>query len=142
MRRFWQWEMPSNMKFKPDKVLRDRFYTAESYAHPAKGHLGLWWELLERYTKPGELVLDPMAGVGATMLGALMGRNVICVELEQHFIDPMRASWAKMRRSPMLGHALGQVVILRGDARALPLGRVDAAVFSPPWEKSIHDYEH
>ena len=113
------------MQLKPDKVLRDRFFTAESYQHPAKGHLGLWWEILERYTEEGETVLDPMAGVGATMLGALMGRNIICVELEQHFIVPMRASWAKMRQSPMLGHTLGQVVILRGDARALPLGRVD-----------------
>ena len=163
---------------KPDKVLRDRLFTPESYQHPAKGHLGLWWEILERYTQPGQWVLDPMAGVGATMLGALMGRNIICVELEQHFIEPMRASWAKLRQSPMLGHTLGQVVILRGDARALPLGRaddntpicpnkcgpwfwddkrkcrvcpicgcvgldkslgrVDAAVFSPPWERSLN----
>ena len=122
------------MKLKPDKVLRDRFFTPESYQHPAKGHLGLWWEILERYTKAGEWVLDPMAGVGATMLGALMGRNIICVELEQHFIEPMRASWARMRQNPMLGYELGQVMILRGDARALPLSRVDSCVFSPPWE--------
>ena len=129
------------MKLKPDKVLRDRFFTSESYQHPAKGHLGLWWEILERYTKPGEWVLDPMAGVGATMLGGLMGRNVICVEKEQHFIEPMRASWAKMRQNPMLGHELGQVVILRGDALALPLGRVDAAVFSPPYESALDGHQ-
>ena len=125
------------MKLKPDKVLRDRFFTPESYQHPAKGHLGLWWEILERYTKPGEWVLDPMAGVGATMLGALMGRNVICVEKQQHFIEPMRASWAKMRQNPMLGHELGQVLILRGDARALPLGRADCVVTSPPFEDQL-----
>ena len=47
-----------NVKLKPDKVLRDRFFTQESYSHPAKGHLGLWWEILERYTRPGEWVLD------------------------------------------------------------------------------------
>ena len=127
-------ELMGAIRIKPDKVLRDRFFTPESYQHPAKGHLGLWWEILERYTKPGDWVLDPMAGVGATMLGTLMGRNVICVELEQHFITPLRASWAKMRQSPMLGHTLGQVVILRGDARALPLGKADAVVTSPPYE--------
>ena len=126
------------MKLKGDKVLRDRFFTPESYQHPAKGHLGLWWEILERYTKPGEWVLDPMAGVGATMMGALMGRNIICVEMEQRFVEQMRASWEKMRQNPMLGHDLGQVLILRGDARALPLGRVDAAVLSPPYEESVH----
>ena len=123
------------MKLKGDKVLRDRFFTPESYLHPAKGHLGLWWEILERYTKPGEWVLDPMAGVGATMLGALLGRNIISVELEQHFVEPMRASWAKMRQHPMLGYDLGQVIILRGDARDLPLGRADAVITSPPYEQ-------
>ena len=130
-----------NVKLKPDKVLRDRFYTAESYQHPAKGHLGLWWEILERYTREGETILDPMAGVGATMLGALMGRNVICVEMESHFVSPMLASWEKMRQSPMLGHSLGQVVILRGDARCLPIGRADAVITSPPFQDQLaaHD---
>ena len=47
----------SGMRLKPDKVLRDRFFTPESYQHPAKGHLGLWWEILERYTKAGEWVI-------------------------------------------------------------------------------------
>ena len=130
-----------NVKLKPDKVLRDRFYTAESYQHPAKGHLGLWWEILERYTREGETILDPMAGVGATMLGALMGRNVICVEMESHFVSPMLASWEKMRQSPMLGHTMGQVVILRGDARCLPIGRADAVITSPPFQDQLaaHD---
>ena len=122
------------LRLKPDKVMRDRFFTPQSFSHPAKGHLGLWWEILERYTRPGEWVLDPMAGVGATMLGALMGRNVICLEKERHFVDPMQASWAKMRQNPMLGCELGQVVILRGDARCLSLGQVEAVVTSPPYE--------
>jgi len=124
------------VRLKPDKVLRDRFFTRESYSHPAKGHLGLWWEIFQRYTQPGDLVLDPLAGVGASLLGAVMGRNIICVELESHFVAPMKASWAKMRQSPMLGCELGQVVILRGDARCLPLGRADYVVTSPPYEGS------
>jgi len=129
------------MKLKPDKVLRDHFFTKESYRHPAKGHLGMWWEILERYTEPRQWVLDPMAGVGATLLGVLMGRNVICMELEQHFITIMKESWEKMRQSPMLGYQLGEAVILRGDARCLPLGRTSCIVTSPPWEnqQSFHD---
>jgi len=107
---------------------------AESMSHPAKGHMGLWQEILERYTEPGQWVLDPMAGIGTTLLGCLMGRNVICVELEQHFVEPMLVSWRKMRQSPMLGCTLGQALIIRGDARALPLGKVDAICTSPPYE--------
>ena len=58
------------MRLKPDKVLRDKLFTPESYQHPAKGHLGLWFELLEQYTKPREWVLGdgrkrPSAAEGA-----------------------------------------------------------------------------
>jgi len=75
------------------------------------------------------------------MLLALQGINVCLVELEQHFITPMKASWEKMRQSPMLGYELGQVLILRGDARRLPLGRVDIICTSPPYEGSV-DSQH
>lgn len=128
------------VKLPPDTPLRRRLFTPESLRHPAKGHLALWQLILERYTKPGDWVLDPMAGAGATMLGALMGRNIICVELEQHFIEPMKASWVKMQQSPMLGHELGQVVILRGDARCLSLGRADCDVTSPPFEDNLPNH--
>ena len=126
----------NNIKLKPDAAMRRKLYTPESFSHPAKAHLGMMMEIIERYTKPGDWILDPLAGIGSTMLGALMGRNIICVELESHFITPMKASWVKMRQSPMLGRELGQVVILQGDARCLPLGRVDAICTSPPYEES------
>ena len=113
------------LKFKPDGKLRRQFYHSTSLSHPAKAHLGMMLEIISRYTKEGETILDPMAGIGGTMMAALMGRSVILVEKEQHFVEQMRASWAKMRQNPMLGCELGQVMILRGDARALPLGRVD-----------------
>ena len=127
-----------NLKLKNDRGLRNRLMVPESMAHPAKGHLGLWEAIIEKYTQPGDVILDPMAGVGSTLIGALMGRDVVCVELEQHFIVPMLASWRKMQVvSPMLGHQMGRVVILRGDARCLPLGSADSIVTSPPYEGSV-----
>jgi len=120
------------LKLKPDASLRRKFMVPESIAHPAKMHCGLLLEIVERYTKPGDWILDPMGGSGTTLLAALSGRNVVCVEMESHFITPMRASWAKMRQQAMLGHTLGQVLILQGDARCLPLGRADVVVTSPP----------
>ena len=97
----------------------------------------MWQTMIERYSKPGDLVLDPMAGTGVTMLAALMGRNVVCVELEQHFVDPMRRSWAKMQQHPMLGFTTGSVCIIRGDARALPCCRTRDAILARlarwPW---------
>lgn len=109
------------IRFKNDTATRKRLFVPESFAHPAKGQTGMWQTMIERYSKPGDLVLDPMAGSGVTLLAALMGRNVVCVELEQHFVEPMRRSWEKMRQMPMLGYTMGDVVIVRGDARALPM---------------------
>ena len=128
------------MKPKPDAPTRKRLMVEAAMRHPAKGHIGMWSEIIERYTQPGEWVLDPMAGIGTTLVGCMMGRNVICLELEPHFVEPMLASWRKMQQiGPMLGHEMGQAVILQGDARALPLpdGDVEAAVFSPPYEGSV-----
>lgn len=132
---------PLVLTFKPDIALRKKLYVSESMAHPAKAHLGMMMEIIQRYSQPGDLVLDPMAGIGGTMIAALMGRSVCLIELEQHFVTPMKASWEKMRQHPMLGCELGQVMILRGDARALPLGRVDAVITSPPYEAALGNGE-
>ncbi len=125
------------LRFKPDAALRRKFMVPESFSHPAKLHAGLLLELVEKYSLPGQTILDPMAGSGTTLLAALSSRNVICLEMEEHFCRPMVACWAKMRQQVMLGCELGQVLILRGDARCLPLKSadvVDAIVTSPPWE--------
>jgi len=134
--------MAESVRYKNDKRLRDRLFTPESYQHPAKGHLGMWQDIILRYTKPDDLILDPMAGIGTSLVAALMGRNVVCVELEQHFIEPMKASWAKMQQHPMLGYEMGAALILRGDARHLPIGSADAIVTSPPFadnDNAFHD---
>jgi len=62
------------------------FFDGSSLAHPAKMHVELCAELIRRYTKPGDVVLDPMNGVGTTtILCVLLGRNAIGVELEEKF---------------------------------------------------------
>jgi len=62
------------------------FFDDSSLAHPAKMHVELCAELIRRYTKPGDVVLDPMNGVGTTtILCMLLGRNAIGVELEEKF---------------------------------------------------------
>lgn len=121
--------MTTSLRLKNDKRLRDKLYTPENYQHPAKGHLGLWQAIIEKYTKPGDTILDPMSGVGATLTAALMGRNVMCNEMEHHFLLPMVRSWAKMMQHPFLGAIIGEVEILWGDAR-------DFGTVQPwPWQR-------
>lgn len=45
-------------------------------------------EIVEFFTKRGQMVLDPFAGVGGTLLGAgLCGRQALGIELEEQWVD-------------------------------------------------------
>lgn len=118
-------------------ALRRKLFTPAAMAHPAKMHVGFCMELVERYTKPGDTILAPMGGIGTTLVAALLGRNVVLVERESHFIRAAAASWAKTQIvGPMQGHAMGHVMILQGDARALPFpsaGGGEVILTSPPY---------
>ena len=67
--------LTNTIRFKNDVATRRRLFDPGSFQHPAKGHTGMWQLMIERYSRPGDWILDPMAGVGSSMLGALMGRH-------------------------------------------------------------------
>lgn len=48
-------------------------------------------QLLRRYTRRGDWVLDPFAGAGTTLIeGQRLGRNVLGVELQPHLVERVR----------------------------------------------------
>jgi DNA modification methylase len=123
------------IRFKNDTKTRNRFFHADSMQHPAKLHTGLLLEILNRYCPEPCVILDPMGGVGTLMLAAQYGHTVILNELETHFLETIPKSWAKIQQNgPALGHTMGQVLILRGDARHLGIASADAVVTSAPYE--------
>src|SRR4051812_19027055 len=64
-------------------------YTDESNKHPGKMATSICRYLINCYTQPGDWVLDPMAGIGTTMVEAMyLGRHGVGVEFEEH--------WARM----------------------------------------------
>ena len=117
-------------------------YTSESIAHPAKMLPAIATRAIETYTKPGQLVLDPMCGIGTTVAeAARLGRIGLGVEYEHR--------WAVMaRRNLELATeqgAPGDGKIWRADSRNLPpdladtfAGRIDFVLTSPPYGKSNH----
>ena len=61
--------------------------------HPTEKPVALLRELVEASSKPGEVVLDPFAGVGSTLVAAILeGRKAIGIE-----IDPKYAAIAVER---------------------------------------------
>lgn len=129
---------PKVLKFSSDTSQRKRWFTPESFAHPAKMVLPLQIYLIEHYTKAGETILDPMAGSGTLLVGCALGRNVICVELEEKFIKMQQDNWQKIKSlGPMLGYGMGEAQIIQGDARNLDNVLVDKCIFSPPYAEAI-----
>ena len=130
----------SELRFGSNTRLRKWRFISDSFRHPAKLVLPLQIWLIERYSKPGDILLDCMAGSGTILVGAAMGRHIICVELEEKFCEIMRGNWEKIQQQgPELGYSMGNALILQGDARNLSeiVGEVDLAVFSPPYSESL-----
>jgi modification methylase len=117
-------------------------YLASSTAHPAKMLPAIARHAITAYSRPGDLVLDPMCGIGTTLVEAVhLGRHAIGVELEPRWADLARANTAHARTCG----ATGTARVITGDARYLPslldpelAGRVALVLTSPPYGASIH----
>lgn len=79
--------------FRSDSKHRKWHFDSRRFRHPAKMHLSLCLWLIDRYTKPGDLILDPMAGSGTLLVACSLGRNVILLELEDRFVRMCERNW-------------------------------------------------
>ncbi len=117
-------------------------YVEISGHHPAKMLPAIAARTIATYTAPGDLVLDPMAGIGSTLVEAVhLGRDAIGVEYEPPWADLATANIAYARNQGATGH--GEVVC--GDARHLASvvdpavrGLVALVLTSPPYGPSLH----
>ncbi len=84
-------------------------------------------ELIEAYSRPGEVVLDPFAGYGtAVRVAVRLGRRAIAVELLAERAAHIRAT-------------VPEAIVVVGDARGLTSlvpGPVDLCLTSPPYMPS------
>lgn len=95
-------------------------YSTDSIRHPAKMELNMCREIIKRYSKKGDLVLDCMAGIGSTIVeGMILGRNVIGIEYEQKFVDMAQKNIEKTNLSMKFLNSLGKGIIIKGDSREL-----------------------
>src|SRR6266851_4803860 len=117
-------------------------YLPESVAHPAKMLPAIAATAIRRYTEPGDLVADPMCGIGTTMVEAVhLGRDGLGIEYEDRWAGLAAANVAHARRHG----ATGSAEVICGDARQLPAllpagmaGRAALVVTSPPYGPSVH----
>ena len=133
------WEFPKIGSKKQRAI-----YTPESMTHPAKMDTYLTRRLIKEYTKVGDVVADPMAGVGTTGVEAvLLGRHAILVDIESKFTELCKKNLENVEK--IFGKAsfkpkLGKAVVITGDSRRLSTllqQHADAIVTSPPYSQSV-----
>ncbi len=122
-------------------------YHPESNRHPGKMLPALARRAIETYSDPGDLVLDPMCGIGTTLVEAIhLHRPALGIELEPR--------WAKLARAN-IHHARHHGArqpgrVIEGDAQYLPRllaghtrraagGGVDLILTSPPYACQVAD---
>ena len=49
--------MTETVRFANDAATRRRLMDGSALAHPAKGHMGMWAEMIQKYSVPGDTVL-------------------------------------------------------------------------------------
>jgi modification methylase len=122
---------------------RDDLYLPEVLDHPAKMWVQIARHAIERYSEPGQVVMDPMCGIGTTLIEAIRtGRNAYGVECEPRWVDLSRKHVE--RATAAYPGAWGEVFL--GDATQLAevLGEgqvshpVDLVVTSPPYGAITH----
>ena len=102
-------------------------------AHGANKPPQLMRQFIEFFTKPGERVLDPFAGVGGTLLGAtLAGRKATGIELNPE--------WFSVYREVCAREGLEEEETIQGDAlevlRGLE-GPYDMVATDPPYNLNL-----
>lgn len=116
------------------KLQRKGWYSREWTGHPAKMPSYLARTIIEIYTRPGDIILDPMSGFFTTGIEAgRLGRRCIGIEFERKYVDSVRRSIQVAQNDLSLFETFTRPLIIHGDARALPLKSADVVMTSPPF---------
>jgi len=118
-----------------------KYFIADAITHPAKANCYMLHFLIEAFTKPGDMILDPMAGTGSTgVVANLLGRNAILVDLEEKFCRWMRENVKLVEKD-----AKGKSIVIQGDSRhlssLLSKENINTIITSPPYSESLSDGE-
>jgi len=119
-------------------------YLDQSATHPAKMLPAVAAHAIAHYTQPGDLVLDPLCGIGTSLVEAIhQGRDAVGVEYEPRWATIAAGNLEAATRQGATGTANLHIA----DARTLPgpllpdlAGRVALVLTSPPYGQSTHGH--
>ncbi|MBK7228433.1 MAG: DNA methyltransferase [Ignavibacteriales bacterium] len=129
-----------------DDIITDSLWILNKRDNSGVHHAGYWGnfipqipnQLLRRYTKKGDWVLDPFLGSGTTLIEAQrLGRNAVGVELSKKVLDQTKKNIAKETNSNKI-----KLEFVNGDSASVDLQKVISdldiksvqfQIFHPPY---------
>lgn len=129
-----------------DDILTDSLWVLDKRDKSGVHHAGYWGnfipqipnQLLRRYTKKGEWVLDPFLGSGTTLIEAQrLGRNAVGVELSKKVLDQTKKNIAKEPNPDKI-----KLEFVNGDSSSVNINKVmnglklksfQFQIFHPPY---------
>src|SRR5690606_3812738 len=125
------------------RLQRHGRYTPESMRHPGKMLPAIAATVIGAFTRSGDLVIDPMCGIGTTLVEAIhLGRDAAGVEYEPDFVH---LTLNNLRHAHTQG-AIGTPQLACGDARNIATiyrnlhGKAALVLTSPPYGSHTHGH--
>lgn len=119
--------------FPSDANYRKEMFPEKVNSHSAKANVFLVQACIEYVSEPGQVLLDPMSGTGTLMVGALVGRNVILIEISPKFYSLQEL--ARDRLAEIAPGAENYIMMINQPCQTmLPIPNwADHIIFSPPY---------
>ena len=119
------------IKFSRDTDIRRQYWPENVFKHPAKYNIHMLCAIVEYLTTPGQTILDCMAGTGTTMMAAVLGRNVVLLEVEEKYHEMQL--YVQNKLDSIRDVNTGSIMTLIGDCRKFLPIPADCVIFSPPY---------
>jgi len=119
----------------PDDVQwRKELFPPGVMKHLAKMQLHLEQAIYQYVSKPGDTILDPMAGTGTVMIAALEGRTVITIDIEAGYHELQKQVYTHILKS----HPnMAPCIQLHGNCKLLLPITCNHIIFSPPYADAL-----
>lgn len=121
------------VKFPPDSDYRKRMFPEEVNKHPAKANVYLIQSIIEFVSNEEQILLDPMSGTGTLMVGALIDREIICIEISEYFHNIQQRALEQLEEiAPGISEHISLINL--PCQQYMPIADLaDHIIFSPPY---------
>ena len=99
--------------------------------HPAKANIYMVQAIVDYVSSENQTVCDIMAGTGTIMTAALIGRRVICLEIEEFYQQILEQNLADIDK--YVPGISDMITIIPGDCFVVLPIPLDHIIFSPPY---------